>query len=357
MAGLGGSVFALLRGVVARFIYWLPFIILDISDYWEKYIRPGILHFTGKDVVMPSGALLVGAAVGITWSGILTYHELRTKKLEQDEELSPSVEIDPMPSLQEWTDSGKLCRAFYITIRNPSAKPLRAVSVYLTDVSPRVPNLDWLPIPLRIKHDNQPPYHDSFDMNPRGMRHIDLVSHMTSQAGFTIQHSVVGVNADAPVNTYVLTVRAEGASITAPYQSKFLVKLDHLGKLICLPASFIDLDKGLLEFNHDADAALLRIKSTIQRMTSIALQITAVLTAVTENIEAAQKTPIRWYEQLVGINTLAERMRRHAPIWAKPINRVTENLKTSVDLYVSQSEDAMQNLIGLRRTGARHIGA
>src|ERR1700722_15723866 len=102
MRRLVDSILALARGVIYKFIFWLPFILLDISDYWEKYIRPGILHFTGKDAVMPSGALLVGAGVGIVRSAILTYHELRTQKLSQDEELAPNVEIEPTPTLQEW---------------------------------------------------------------------------------------------------------------------------------------------------------------------------------------------------------------------------------------------------------------
>lgn len=355
MRSLAQSILALLEGIVSKFIYWLPFILLDISDYWEKYIRPAIKHFTGEDAVMPSGALLVVAAVGIVWSTLLTYHELRTKKLDQDEELAPNVEIDSSPTLQEWTDSksGKPCRAFYITVRNPSAKPLREVAVYLADIFPRVANLDWLPIPLHLKHDNLSPNRESFNMNPRGIRHIDLVSHMVSRTDLTIEHIVVGVNKGAPVNTYILTVRAEGASITVPYQSKFLVKLDHVGRLVCLPAAFVDLDKGLVEFNHDVDTALEKITPTINRLVELINKITQVMTVLATKAEIVQKYPFQWYERIIGIRTVGDRTRRQAPEWAKQINRVTENLKDCTALYASQAEDVVQNLTGYAELARR----
>ena len=348
MQGLARSIGALVWGVISRFIYWLPFILLDISDYWEKYIRPGILHFTGKDVVMPSGTLLVGAAVGVVWSVILTYHELRREKLKQDEELTPTVEIDSTPLLQQWIDasSQKPCREFYISVRNPSARALRNVSVYLTDISPRVENLDWLPIPLKIKHDNRSPRHEAFDMNPGGVRHIDMVSHMMSAPHFTIEHSVAGVNDKAPLNTYVLTVRAEGASIALPYQSKFLVKLDPTGKMVCLPAAFLDLDKGLLEFDHDTKAALTRFNATLGELAGVTKEIGDVSRAVAREMDAVRQTNFRWYEWLVGVRTIPDRVRIRAALWSKRLNRVGERLRQTGALYTLQAKDLIENLTG-----------
>lgn len=351
MRSLLRSIMALFSGVVSRFIFWLPFILLDISDYWEKYIRPGILHFTGKDAVMPSGTLLGAAGVGIVCSVILTYHELHTKKLEQDEELAPNVEIESTPTLQEWTSSivgkpGKPCRAFYITVRNPSAKPIHNVSVYLTDISPRVANLDWLPIPLHIKHDNKAPPKESFDMNPRGVRHIDLVSYMASEPYFTIEHTVGGVNKKAAIATYILTVRVEGAAITSPFQTKFMAKLDYLGRLICLPAAYIDLDKGLMEFNADAKTALERLTPIVTKMGRVTGGITTVIQDVTQKLDAALKEPFKWYETLLGRNTIADRIKWYAPRWSRTIDRVTEDLKESTALYVSQANDVILNMTG-----------
>jgi|SRR5579872_2358935 len=346
MRSLARSILALLNGVISKFIFWLPFILLDISDYWEKYVRPGLQHFTGRDVVMPSGTLLGFAAFGILWSGILTYHELRIKKLEQDEELAPNVEIDPNPILQEWLTAGKLCRCFYLTIRNPSAKPLHNVCVYLTDISPHVPDLDWLPIPLHIKHDNEAPHHEYFHMNPRGMRHVDLVSHEFAQPNLTLEHIVPGVNKYAPLGTYILTVRVEGSSIASPSTAKFLVKLDHLGNVICLPAAYTDLDKGLLEFNYDAKMALERITPTISTIAKTTERIGHVATALTKAVESALRTPIKWYERIVRINTIADRLRWSSPLWAKRLSRVAEDLKQATALYVAQADAVILNMTG-----------
>jgi hypothetical protein len=348
MESLPSSILALFRGVISRFIYWLPFILLDISDYWEKYIRPGICHFTGKDVVMPAGTLLVGAGVGIIWSAILTYHELRKEKLKQDEELSPSIEINPTPSLQtgHTADTNRLWRTYCITIKNPSAKAIKGVGLYLTEISPRVPDLDWLPMPLHIKHDNLTPFRETFDMSPRGVRHIDIATHFEGGSVITIEHTVTGVIKTIPAGTYVLTIRAEGETITSPCEVKLLVKLDYLHRLVCLPGSYVDLDKGLFEFHDDAYAAFGPFTAALTEQTRLTNEIGKVAIRISENIDAAQSKPISINEQLAGVKNQRDRIRKLSPKWSKQIDRVTLELKSSVEVYTLVANKAVEDLTG-----------
>ena len=165
------------RGIIKRFWSWLPFLLLDAFDLWARYVMPRLLLITGEKLELLHGTLLLFAVIGVAYSALLTYHELRKEKVAIHDELTPTVEIDSTPILQPWqTDDGDICRLFYIAIQNPSARPLRGVTALLTHIEPGVENLDWLPIPLHIKHDNSAPRRETFDMNPRGVRHIDLVA-------------------------------------------------------------------------------------------------------------------------------------------------------------------------------------
>jgi hypothetical protein len=346
MRSLWDSIKALSRGIVSKFLLWLPFILLDATDYWEKYIQRWIRSLTGRDLNMPESALPIMAVAGVTWAAIWTYHELRQEKMKQDEELSPSVVIDPTPSLRQWFMGGKPCRCFYVTIRNPSAKALHNVCVYLTDISPRVPDLDWLPIPLHIKHDNQTPHHEYFHMNPRGIRHVDLVSHQFAQSTLTIEHIVPGVNKYAPVGTYIFTLRVEGSSIASPSTAKFMVKLDHLGNVICLPATYVDLDKGLLEFHHDAYDSLAPFTETLTKQASLIQRVGEVATSLNVQLSKAQATPISAVERLIGIKNATDRARRTSPRWARKIDRVSADLEESVDRYTLAASAVIDNFTG-----------
>jgi len=62
-------------GVLRRFYWWVPAILLDPFDFYERYLRP---HF-GWDIDMPSEWFPVVLAGGMIWAAFLTYHELRSK--------------------------------------------------------------------------------------------------------------------------------------------------------------------------------------------------------------------------------------------------------------------------------------
>jgi hypothetical protein len=256
-----------------------------------------------------------------------------------DSELSATIEIEASPTLQK---TGDHHRGFYISVRNPSAKALRDVSVYLTELRPRVPDLDWLPIPLHIKHDNQRPFRETFDMNPRGVRHVDLISHFVSERTFIIQHTVDGANCRVPIDTYILTVRAEGENIAQPAEAKFMAKLDHSGRLVSLPGAYIDLDKGLMELKKDADDALIRIFAAMEEITAVLEELTRRLNKMSVEIE----TPISPPEQFFGINSRIDRMRLMSPLWARRIDSSTEKFTKFAKLFSHEAETLTQNMTG-----------
>ena len=115
---------------------------------------------------------LVPGGIGVAWSALLTYHELRKDKISLQNQLEPTAEIDPVPYLQPvHTDNGRL---YYIGIKNPSGKPLRGERVLLTSINPPDKDFQWLPIPLHIKHDNRKQHKETFDINPGGVRLIEF---------------------------------------------------------------------------------------------------------------------------------------------------------------------------------------
>lgn len=77
MVALLGSAWAFLSGVLRRFYWWLPAIILDPFDYNERYIEPAL----GRNVDLPAFAFPLAFGLGITLAAVLTFHEQRTKTL------------------------------------------------------------------------------------------------------------------------------------------------------------------------------------------------------------------------------------------------------------------------------------
>jgi hypothetical protein len=109
---------------------------------------------------------------------------------------------------QEWTiPQGSVnafhhAKAYYLEVVNKSeGATIENVSVQLRKMVPEVPNLDWLPIPLRLKHDNPVKAEDytrSFNLNPREPKNVDFVSALEGNTVFSVDHVVVGANHSVP---------------------------------------------------------------------------------------------------------------------------------------------------------------
>ncbi len=120
--------------------------------------------------------------------------------------------VDVMePRLQEWAipqgsvNAGHRARAFYLDVVNKSEGiTVEGVSAQLNIMSPEVQNLDWLPIPLHLKHDNairETDYARSFNLNPGELRSVDFVSAIEGDNRFSITHVVPRVNNQVPFGT------------------------------------------------------------------------------------------------------------------------------------------------------------
>lgn len=344
---LWASVKDLVWGIGKRFLLWLPFILLDNGDYWDRYTRPFIFSLTGKDLEMPSELFLGGAVVGVVWSAVWTFHELRRQKLALDEQLSPTVDIDPTPHLQEYPDERGVCRLFYVTVRNVSSTALRDVSVHLTRISPEVNELRWLPVPLHIKHDNGKTHRDKFDLNPQGVRHIDLIVQAPQpRNALLLQHIIAGASKQLPSDqTYVLTIRAEGATIGSPKEVRFVAKLDRRRRLVCLPGAAADTVKGLVEVRHDMKRTMVALANSIVAVSQSTGKVTDVIEKSSRAIDGLVNRPVQRLERFFGIHDAADRLRLRAPTMAREINRRTSDLKYKVSLFQKIATEAISNYV------------
>ena len=89
-----------LLGVIKRFYYWLPSVLLDPFDLYNKYFKT--MLGLQRDIDMPSEAFPYVLAGGLLWAAVVTYHDLnkstaeRICELEREneriKELKPSQE-------------------------------------------------------------------------------------------------------------------------------------------------------------------------------------------------------------------------------------------------------------------------
>ena len=78
MVALLRSIVLFLWGVLKRFYFWLPAILLDPFDLYNKYIKLRLPPEWQGDIEMPSEAFPYVLAGGLIWASVMTYHELRT---------------------------------------------------------------------------------------------------------------------------------------------------------------------------------------------------------------------------------------------------------------------------------------
>lgn len=125
--------------------------------------------------------------------------------------------------------------AYYFEIAGTSeATTIRDVRVQLAAIDPPVKNLEWLPVLLFQKHDNDPgPRAQKFDLNPGDVKHIDIVSAFRWEDHFEVRHIVDGVNRNVPSNgIHRLTVTITASDIPK-IAVCFDVFMDSIGVLQC----------------------------------------------------------------------------------------------------------------------------
>jgi hypothetical protein len=113
-----------------------------------------------------------------------------------------------------------------IGVHNPSGVRLTGVSVRLRSVSP-APLFSVLPVTLRKKDDNIPPYAESgsFTVNPGATEFIDLVMISSLLRDLEVQDIVAGVSRKLLPLVSVVALEAAAANLPKTHVARFSVRL------------------------------------------------------------------------------------------------------------------------------------
>lgn len=98
---------------------------------------------------------------------------------------------------QTWTDqsTGRPARAYYFEVINKSeTTSILEAEAQLSEITPAVENLEWLPVHLVHQHDRSASPEKTFTLHPGKPKNINLVSALENNSQFTVLHIVSGVN-------------------------------------------------------------------------------------------------------------------------------------------------------------------
>jgi len=133
----------------------------------------------------PNSSLIAVFVAALFFAG---YYAWRAENLR----LRPRISVSGVHRQQWRTDWGMSATAYYFELTNGSeGSTVRNVRVQLKEMVPPASNFDWLPVPLRQKHDNPLPgqsYARNFDLNPSEPKHIDFVSSIEGTDFFDVEH-------------------------------------------------------------------------------------------------------------------------------------------------------------------------
>jgi serine/threonine protein kinase len=119
---------------------------------------------------------------------------------------------------------------YRLGLHNPSRVPVQGACVRLVGVEPE-PSLNVLPLTLRKKDDNTPPYVESkgFTVAPGTVEFIDVVMTSAGRTIMEVQHIVTGVVRGflPPICTLSLTVQA--SNLLEPKQERVTLRLTQSG--------------------------------------------------------------------------------------------------------------------------------
>lgn len=169
------------------------------------------------------------------------------------------LEFERRVHLQKWEDKGG-CRCFYFFVCNRDKhRTINGIKVKLEETEPSVPNLNWLPVPLFQKHDNEAgPRQKEFSLHPREKKAIDLVA-LRQHGKIEIRHVVEGVNRYIPLNRYLFRVSISGRDVPQ-IAREFVVSHDNVERLLC--ADYARLLSELPSRVHTLHAEITKLKDT-----------------------------------------------------------------------------------------------
>jgi hypothetical protein len=189
-----------------RLLRWMrldlvPDYFVALYEQWHAILWgasvPAVIFFLWWTLGLPPfAAIAVWFVIALFFAGYFVWRADHVR-------LQQKISINGVTE-QRWTTRGRDAIAYYFGVVNTSeALTIHGVRVQLQQMVPEVQNLNWLPVPLRQKHDNPLPgadYARSFDLNPSEPRNIDFVSAFVGADSFDVHHVAgAGVNQSVPV--------------------------------------------------------------------------------------------------------------------------------------------------------------
>jgi hypothetical protein len=178
-------------------------------------------------------SLLLGFVLSCLFAMHLKDQEIR----KLNERLSPKLKIRNLVRRKFPDERDPRGVEYYFEVFNQSeGTSLDNVCARLTSLSPDV--LQYLPVPLHIKHDNPSigqSFATQFSLAPLQGKHVDLLTGPIPNARrpILIEHTVVGVKAPIELRRFRMTVEATGKD-TQPDKAYFEAWIDQTGSLKCI---------------------------------------------------------------------------------------------------------------------------
>jgi serine/threonine protein kinase len=119
---------------------------------------------------------------------------------------------------------------YRLGLHNPSNVPVQGACVRLLGVEPE-PGLNVLPLTLRKKDDNTPPYVESkgFTVAPGTVEFIDIVMTSADRPIMEVQHIVPGVIQDFLPSICTLSLSVQASNLLEPIQERVTLRSTQLG--------------------------------------------------------------------------------------------------------------------------------
>lgn len=203
------------------------------ANWFTKMSGPLTVPFTLAALFVPSTWLkALFAALAILCGAAASYAVWAAERRNANAlelRLAPKLCIPKRIHKQPWTDTRGKCVSYYIDVINESeAATVEGIEISLTEINP--PEIDWLPVPLHIKHDNTEPHKKEFSLNPLGKRQIDVISSVQGAPDIRIESPIGGTGVTVPAGRYTMTITASGRDVK-PTETMFDVWVDHTGYL------------------------------------------------------------------------------------------------------------------------------
>ena len=92
---LAKSILLFGTGILRRFYYWVPALLLDPFDLYERYVRNWLPSGAPDRIVIPMWAGLLVLILLIGWAALMTFHELRLKFIREIRNTNIASPITP----------------------------------------------------------------------------------------------------------------------------------------------------------------------------------------------------------------------------------------------------------------------